>query len=114
MSKKPYKTPRIDGLFNKSSVEIKTWGFIGGNFTAVGKMEIDKIAAPPFAHSHAIKISYIDAGEPRAWLVFTFQNDIEVSKNRIRQKWRSLRDKRLTPTAASIESPAGGILWEHK
>lgn len=114
MSTKPYKTPRISGLYDQSVVEIQTWGFIAGKFGPVGKMEIDKRTTAPFAHSHAIKINYISAGEPCAWMVFTFQNDLEKSKEMIRHKWRSLRDQQLTPIAASIASPVGGILWEHK
>ncbi len=114
MSKKLYKTPRISGLYDQSTVQIQTWGFTAGVFGPVGKMEVDKRNAAPFAHSHAIKIEYIDAGEIRAWLLFTFQNNIEVSKQRIRDKWRALRDNRQTPRAATIESPADGLIWEHK
>ncbi len=114
MQKKPYKTPRISGLYDQTVTQIQTWGFTAGIFGPIGKMEVEKRAAAPFANSHAIKIEYISAGETCAWLLFTFQNDIEVSKQKIRDKWRSLRAQRLTPRSATIETPASGIIWEHK
>lgn len=111
----PQKRSTAQGtLLDSPLVDIATWGFVNGQFMKVGSMEINKKSPPPFANSHAVKIDYISKGDARTWLVFTYQNDLEISKQKIRDKWRALRAQGLTPTSAAIESPAGGILWEHK